>query len=631
MLKKESLYLKVGERYTLKGQNYQVEVIDGDVVQLRGVDGPCSVTFQTLAALQRAHDRGYLRKIQEAPITMSPEKIVAGLSKSQAEKFKIRNAYMQTITQLYHGICSRTCFKELQSDVKKWIGEHVPPAYSTVSEWRRRFLKAGANPVALLPNTYRLHRSHLSNQPEGVQNIIIETLTKVYWVSTPFSKKETTIAIQLAVKDENKYLSARRQYKVPSTSTLWRIISEQDHYRTLLKQKGARIAAKVHHAGGSLPEPSRLFELVEADSQVVHIFVFNERLGISAKPWITLFLEIKTRYVIAWHMSFDPPSEDTTLLTLKKAISSDNPHGGAAEQFTFDNGPENIGSHLRHQIEIYFGIVSFCEPYSPNEKSRVERVIETYTEGLVHKMKGTTFSNPVKRGDYNSEDSTHYTLDELRHYFSEYLENYHNSFHSTLEMSPNEAWAKCAELELEPRRFGEDDLRRLFWRKVVVTPHNGRVRAHNLMWHGPAVAELANRYPATKTLDLYFDPCDVGQACVCHPKYPQDKKTVDPLKPAYQNGLTLSFHRSIHTRKLELRKQEKYISADEAMIQLLLEIASENSTSAKKATEKPAVVKPGTLNSEKLSTIDALTEQVYEKSHDTREDTPEDFAVRKKK
>ncbi|MFJ2548217.1 hypothetical protein ACIOVF_17300 [Pseudomonas sp. NPDC087612] len=630
MLISKSLEIKVGERYTLRGRNYQIEAIDGDEVQLRGVDGPCSVTFQTLAALQRAHDRGHLRKIQEAPFSMSPEKIVAGLNKSQAEKFKIRNAYIQTITHSYNGIFSRSDFTELQAEVTKWIGEHVRPAYSTVSAWRRRYLKAGGNPVALLPNTYKPHRKHLSNQPEGVQKLIIDTLEEVYWVTTPFSKKDTSTAIQLAVKDENKYRSARSKYKIPSLSTLWRIICEQDHHRTLLKQKGVRIAAKAHHAGGSLPEPTRLFELVEADSQMLHLFAFDERSGVVAKPHITIFLEIKCRYVIAWHISFDPPSEDTTLLTLKKAISSSNPYGGAAERYTFDNGPENVGEDLRHQIELYLGEASFCEPYTPNEKARIERMIKTFTLRLIHRMKGTTFSNPVERGDYDSAKNAHYTIDQLRHYFSEYIERYHNEYHSTLEMSPNEAWSKCQKLELEPRRFSEDDLRRLFWRKVVVTPHNGRVRAHNLLWHGAGVAELANRYPASKTLDLYFDPCDVGQACVCHPKYPQDKKTVDPLRPAYQSGLTLSFHRLIHARKLELRQQKKYVSANEAMVQLLLEIARENAAAGNKVSGKTVTAKTSTGNFGAPLTPDAQAEHIPEKSHDTRKDTPEDFAVRKK-
>ena len=626
------LELKVGERYTLRGRNYQVESIDSEEVQLRAVDAPLSVTFQTLAALQLAHDRGHLRRIQEAPIAMSPEKIVSGLNKSQAETFKIRSAYIQVIMHSYNGICSRTNFATLQRKVAEWIGEHACPAYSTVCEWRRRYLKAGGNPIALLPNTFRPHRKHFSNQPQGVQVMILDILETVYWVRTPFSKKDTATAIQLTIKDENKHLSARSQYKIPSASTLWRIISEQDHYRTMVKQKGTHAANKKHHSGEGIPEPSRLFERVEADTLMLHIFAFDERSGIAARPFITLFMEVKTRYVIAWTISFDPPSEETTLLTLKKSISSSNPHGGVSEHWLFDNGCEFISIGLRHLLELFFGEESFCKPYSPNEKPHIERLIETYTQRLIHRMKGTTFSNPEERGNYDSEKNAFYSGEQLRHYFTEFLEIYHNEYHSALGMSPNEAWAKCQELEFEPRRYGEDDLRRMFWTKEIVTPHYGRVRAHNLFWQGPGIAELANRYPMSKSLYLYFDPCDVGQACVCHPKYPMDLKFVTPLKPDYQNGLTLSFHQQIHSRKLELRKQQKYVSANEAMVQLLLEIARrQNTTPGNQPSSNASIANSSVHKSKAPSQPTAETELEIEKSHYRRDDTPEDFAVRTKK
>jgi putative transposase len=625
--------LKVGEHYFYCGRRYQVSDIADKNVQLRTVDGPPVIVFQSLPTLRRAADQGRLVKIQEAPITVSPEKVIARLPKKDAAKLSLRLAYLDLQEREFGGQMSRPKFPALVEAVKAKIGAHKAPGYSTFSEWRKVYFTAGGNCIVLIPNTYRPHQRHLTRQPEEIKDVIRHYVKECHWVPTPLTKSALIESVRLAIKNLNESRPANRQYRVPSCSTLYRIINELNAFETACKQHGRRAAMRKNRWGAALPEPDYLLERVEADTQLLHLFVADTLGRVIGRPYLTVFLEIRTRRVMGWHISFNPPSLDTTLIALKASICSDNLYGGVGNLYIFDNGPDYIAKTLRDTLGMLRAEVSFCEPGEPNQKPHIEAFFRTWSTQIVHSMRGTTFTGIASREGYEPEKNATYTLDEVREVFARWLDSYHNDHHSELGMSPNEAWAKCLKNELEPRRHSQNDLRRYFWRKQMVTPSSqNRVRYSNVHWTGGAVSELAKRRPLRKKLLLYYDPCDLAKAWLIHPDYPDDIKELGPVHKNYQEGLTLHFHQEIHKRKLENRRNHAYSTALEARLQLLWEISQTNNKSERLKHHR--ALERGDVTPGELAVVNqpapSKPAELLPDFHEYHPDTPDEFVVVRK-
>ena len=61
----------------------------------------------------------------------------------------------------------------------------------------------------------------------------------------------------------------------------------------------------------------------------------------------------------------------------------------------------------------------------------------------VHEIPGTTFSNPLQKGDYNSEAKASLTLKELERWFAIAIGHYHATFHHGLNQTPASVWEEA--------------------------------------------------------------------------------------------------------------------------------------------------------------------------------------------
>lgn len=623
--------IRPGERYHYCGKDYLVMEVDDQRVQLRSVYGPPQVIYQYLASLNRAAAQGKFLKVQEAPIDTDANKIIARLPKKEARQLEVRYAYVCAVLSERNGSVTRKTLPDLVEKMVKELGPHKAPCYTTLWEWKRAYLCAGNNCVALLPNTFRPINKHISHQPREVQELIKFNIASYYWTPYPFSKTGLIASIQLMLEQLNLCRAVNEQFRIPSESTLYRIICEIDSHETTRHQKGVKAAKKLHYWGAPMPEPDRLFERVEADSRPMDIFLADENGKPIGKPILTVFIEVKTRYVIAWHISFNPASLDTTEIALKRSMRLDNPHGGVAELYVFDNGPEWIANALRKILWLLGAEVSYCEPGEPNQKPHAEAIFKTWAIEIEHRMRGTTLQNSKERARYDAEGNAIYTLEGLRIIFSEFLDTYHAEEHSTLGMSPNEAWSVALSQQFQPHRYSEQELRRYFWRSAEVTPHlSGRVRHDNLHWWGGAVSYFAELRPKVKKILLYFDPCDVGNAWVCHPLHPLEIQPLLPLHPDYQNGLTLHFHHKIWAERKAARKARSRCTTAEAKVQLLWKIAHTNAS--RQPLKQSQILEHDDLGLEQLtpSQFPPTTEANQRVTqHEYNPHTPADFTISK--
>ena len=69
---------------------------------------------------------------------------------------------------------------------------------------------------------------------------------------------------------------------------------------------------------------------------------------------------------------------------------------------------------------------------------------------MVHELPGTTFSNIIERGDYDSDKKASLTLAELEKWFALAISSYHLSIHSGIGESPANRWKNAVNLGWQP-------------------------------------------------------------------------------------------------------------------------------------------------------------------------------------
>lgn len=617
---------KIGEHYRYRGQRFQIIDLQGECVQLRAIEGRKIVLRQTQDILLRAMKRGDLVKDQEAPIEKDPQKILSGLPKPYADAFNRNAHYVRALMKHFHGRVPAERAQSLISKLAKEINDISPPSLSTVRSLVRKFCKSGYSYLALIPGRKQKWTHRLEHQPWEVHQVINQQVKELYLKSEPACKTEVIDAIVLELEAFNEGRPKHDRVKIPSQSTLNRILRELDAYETACAQHGSKYAQKKQGWTRKRPCPGRLFELVEADTQQMHVMVVNDDGEVIGRPYLTVFLETYTRMPYAWNIGFNPPSLDTTLQTLKQSLSSDNIYGGVALRYVFDSGPEFVAENLRRIIALLGGEVCYCEPATGNQKPHVEAFFGVWSKEIAHAMPGTTFSNIAARGDYNSEKNARLTIEAVRDAFSRWVnEVYCERVHSSLNNSPKRAWEAAYSAMFPPRRYSPSELRQYFLSAFEASPQQGRLRYNSLFWTGPSVAYLANRQPKVDKLLVFYDPSDLGRAWACHPSYPDEPFELQAVDPDYQDGLTMHLHQLTLKRLRAERQSFNPRKAQRARVALLRELAKVKTPAQRRQRERAA--EKGSLQKSRKhpsrTTVKKPNTQVVYRHHG---DTPDDYA-----
>jgi putative transposase len=617
---------KIGEHYRYRGQRFQIVDLQGECVQLRAIEGRKIVLRQTQDILLRAMKRGDLVKDQEAPIEKDPQKILSGLPKPYADAFYRHSYYVRALMERLHGRMPEQRAQALISALAKEINDISPPSLSTARSWVRDFCKAGFSYLALIPGRKQRAKHRLELQPREIQEIIKLQVKELFLKSEPACKTEVIDAIVLELEAFNEGRPKHDRLKIPSTSTLNRILRELDAYETACAQHGSKYAQKKQGWTRKRPRTGRLFELVEADTQQMHVMVVNDRGEVIGRPYLTVFLEVYTRMPYAWTIGFNPPSLDTTLQALKWSLSSDNVYGGVALRYVFDSGPEFVADNLRRIIALLGGEVCYCEPATGNQKPHVEAFFGVWSKEIAHAMFGTTFSNVVARGDYDSEKNARLTIEEVRDFFGRWVNDvYREREHSSLDTSPRLAWEAAYSAMFAPRRYSPSELRQHFLSAFKASPQQGRLRYMSLFWTGPAVSYLANRQPKVDKLQVYFDPSDLGLAWACHPSYPDDLLELQAVDPDYQEGLTLHLHQ-LTLKRLKTQREAFHPSkARRARVALLRDLAKVK-TPAQRRQHQRAAEKGSLPKSRKKMAITKANKPNTQQNFPYHGDTPDDYS-----
>ena len=309
---------------------------------------------------------------------------------------------------------------------------------ATLYRWISRYEESGLL-TSLMPYGRADKKSARIN--ERADKIIKETVEQTFLTSQRKTKQTVYRLIRKRCSEEG--------IKPPGRSTVYRRLTEISHHVVVGKRYGRKSMEKLTPIQGHFPEVSAPLAVVQLDHTPLDIILVDDQYRHPiGRPWITLAVDIFSRMVVGFYISFDPPGFLSVGLCLAHAallkdnwlakhnIEGEWPCWGLPDTIHVDNAREFRGNSLAMSCQEYGINIEWRPVARPHFGGHVERLLGTFAKEI-HTLPGTTFSNIGERGEYKSEQEASLTLDELEKWLTLFIVNvYHQRVHSELGMSP---------------------------------------------------------------------------------------------------------------------------------------------------------------------------------------------------
>lgn len=232
----------------------------------------------------------------------------------------------------------------------------------------------------------------------------------------------------------------------PSRDTLSRHLQKVAPRERLRRRQGMNAAEALRPLTGTFPGAHAPWDVVQLDhTQLDLLIVSDDDREVAQRPYITVAIDVYSRLVLGFHVSRDAPSyfaagaclshailpKDTyvaghqkRLAEVLQATSPDRrdaapalpelrwPVWGRPTKVLVDNAREFRGKMLERSCRDYGIHVELRPVKKPWYGGHIERLMGTIAAEL-HNIPGTTFSNPRRRGEYDSSGKAALTFDEL--------------------------------------------------------------------------------------------------------------------------------------------------------------------------------------------------------------------------
>lgn len=187
----------------------------------------------------------------------------------------------------------------------------------------------------------------------------------------------------------------------------------------------------------------RVFEIAHIDHTELDLQLVDSKTGAnSGKAWLTVLLDAYTRMVLAWVISFEPPSYRSCMAVILQCVKR---HGRVPKTFVLDQGAEFRSTYF----ETLLARLESHKKERPGSKPRFGSVIERFfgvnNQTFIHNLKGNNKPLQNPRSLSRSHDPRKlaiWTLHTLREAFSTYIETVYSKLeHAALGVSPETAMA----------------------------------------------------------------------------------------------------------------------------------------------------------------------------------------------
>jgi len=330
---------------------------------------------------------------------------------------------------------------ELPSRTKEHVqkaAKHADVNVATIYRWIERFEAVGTVSSLLRKERADQGNPRTDHQAEEIINKVIRD---VYL-------NEQSVSVTRSYRE---VLRQCRKIGIPAPhlSTFRRRIANIAPSTTAANREGKKAARRFNAIRGSFPGADYPYAVLQIDHTMVDIILVDEthRLPIQ-RPFITIAIDVFSRMVAGYYISFDPPGTLATAMCIANAIlpkekplsdlgaSYPWPCSGLPTTIHVDNAKEFRGNALKMACQEYGINLEFRPVKRPEYGGHIERLMGTFmTE--IHALPGTTRSRSSDLGEYNPEKKSAMTLREFEAWFANLaLGAYHHKKHGEISMPP---------------------------------------------------------------------------------------------------------------------------------------------------------------------------------------------------
>ena len=300
----------------------------------------------------------------------------------------------------------------------------------------------------------------------------------------------------LLIADNGDYRFKRGD--VPSVRTIERLIGDISSPQLARSTMGSkRRTAYEPHPGQY--QSNGFLDLVQMDHSPANVMLVDsvrrEALG---RPWVTLLIEVWSRCILGFYVSFGDPSIFRCGRAVANALlpkqpllaglgmNEDYPIHGFFKRLHADHAGSHRAEVFRSACHA-FGIDPDIRPRGPAHfGGHIERLIGTMCEKMLL-LPGATGGDVTKRDGHDVEAAATMTLEEFERWFVREICRYHHTPHDGLgRIAPAQRWQDGAAEHgaLVPLGIDVAQLTRRFLPWVERTITAGGVRIdHRRYWH----------------------------------------------------------------------------------------------------------------------------------------------------
>ena len=415
-----------GNKFLLNGKVYRLQsALSLDTVLLKEINTGKSCTAKISELIPE-----HLAEETEAPLSKMD------LSLISAEDWKKAKQRETVIKKLILAPCTREQAEKAASQ----LGLSARQIYKLINRYR-----SSGNQLRglLIPKkSGGKGKSRLSHEVEAIIHSVIQ--------DSYLSKQQNKISI---VVEEIQRRCFYANIKSPCMNAVRKRIQQLSTKEIIIKRRSTDDARKYQPVIGSFPTPNHPMEILQIDHTPVDLIIVDElhRKPIG-RPYITIAIDVYSRCITGFCLTLEPPSATSVGLCLthscfdkdtwlaERNINSHWPIWGKPNTIYVDNAKEFHCEALQRGCDAHGISIEYRPLGQPHYGGIVERVIGTFMQ-LIHQLPGTTFSNIVERGDYQSEKKAVLTMSELEHWLTIAITDYyHQKIHSGITMPPIEKY-----------------------------------------------------------------------------------------------------------------------------------------------------------------------------------------------
>jgi len=311
--------------------------------------------------------------------------------------------------------------------------------------YRKAERTTGYGFLGLVPNWQNTQGNHQRKIHTDVLGIIANVF-QTDWVD-PWQKTNSALFGKVINLCEEKGLRA------PSRGTFVREIRRLTTRSSVMKRFGARVAYEMEPIP-TIPDGHLTYTTPRHGTHPFHIghidhtplpMRLRSKSGkvIRQSAWLTLLLDGDSRKVLAFYVTFDPPSYRSNMMLIRDCVKR---HGRVPQFIVVDKGKDFQSIYFDQLLAALRCHKTDRRTSMPRDGSVIERFFNLSQNDFIYNLRGNTQADIAFRKKTKSVDPAElsvWTLHELIHRLGSYFEQvYHHNYHSNLGCSPNEMFAQ---------------------------------------------------------------------------------------------------------------------------------------------------------------------------------------------